>query len=156
MRRDSALVVTLVVAPSRRCPPAAARRQARAARCGGLRGVPAADRLGGAPKGRAADVAHRAQLQAQHVGAGNGGQGRGGRLQGQRRHANCRGRLAAGQGGEWTPVVIRSPWVPLPPFAPRMAMSHADFPFNVLGSVLARNKTVVRRPFANDERLLYT
>lgn len=35
-------------------------------------------------------------------------------------------------------------------------MSHADFPFNVLGSVLARNKTVVRRPFANDERLLYT
>ena len=36
-----------------------------------------------------------------------------------------------------------------------LAMSHPDFPFNVLGSVLARNKTVVRRPIASDEELTY-
>lgn len=36
-----------------------------------------------------------------------------------------------------------------------LAMSHPDFPFNVLGSVLARNRTEVKRPLASDEELLY-
>ncbi|KIZ05180.1 hypothetical protein MNEG_2779 [Monoraphidium neglectum] len=35
-----------------------------------------------------------------------------------------------------------------------LAMSHPDFPFNVLGSVLARNRTEAKRPLASEERLL--
>lgn len=35
------------------------------------------------------------------------------------------------------------------------AMSHPDFPFNVLGSVLARNKTEATRPIGADEALVY-
>ncbi len=34
-----------------------------------------------------------------------------------------------------------------------MALPH--FPLNVLGSVLARNRTEVRRPLSPDERLVY-
>jgi hypothetical protein len=37
-----------------------------------------------------------------------------------------------------------------------LAMSHPDFPFNVLGAVLARNSTQVARPIAVDEKLAYT
>jgi hypothetical protein len=37
-----------------------------------------------------------------------------------------------------------------------MAMSHPDFPFNVLGSVLARNKTECARPLAAGEALTFT
>jgi hypothetical protein len=37
-----------------------------------------------------------------------------------------------------------------------LAMSHPDFPFNVLGAVLARNTTEVARPIAVDEKLAYT
>jgi len=37
-----------------------------------------------------------------------------------------------------------------------LAMSHPDFPFNVLGSVLARNTTEVSRAIGTDEALLYT
>lgn len=38
---------------------------------------------------------------------------------------------------------------------PLLAMSHVDFPFNVLGSVLARNSTTVTRAMAPDEKLTY-
>jgi hypothetical protein len=37
-----------------------------------------------------------------------------------------------------------------------LAMAHPSFPFNVLGAVLARNRTVVRRPLTPDEALLYS
>lgn len=36
-----------------------------------------------------------------------------------------------------------------------LAMSHRDFPFNVLGSVLARNRTETKRPIAVDEKLVF-
>lgn len=37
-----------------------------------------------------------------------------------------------------------------------LAMSHPDFPFNVLGSVLARNRTETRKPIASDAELVFS
>ncbi|WIA39673.1 hypothetical protein OEZ86_005738 [Tetradesmus obliquus] len=37
-----------------------------------------------------------------------------------------------------------------------LAMSHRDFPFNVLGAVLARNSSSMSRPIRSDEALTYT
>eukprot|EP00882_Tetradesmus_deserticola_P023302 GHRQ01025355.1.p1 GENE.GHRQ01025355.1~~GHRQ01025355.1.p1 ORF type:complete len:146 (+),score=37.65 GHRQ01025355.1:123-560(+) len=37
-----------------------------------------------------------------------------------------------------------------------LAMSHRDFPFNVLGAVLARNSSTMSRAIASDETLTYT
>ena len=37
-----------------------------------------------------------------------------------------------------------------------LAMCHRDFPFNILGAVLARNRTEAARPLAADEALAYS